>query len=328
MTGASGRMHDDEVRTDAALAAALVAAQFPEWAHLPVEPVPSTGTDNAMYRLGPELSVRMPRIHWAVAPLEREFAWLPRIAPALPFAAPVPLALGAPGEGYPWSWTVCRWIDGVHPVAGAASGAEPSGAGALAVDLGRFVVAMRALDPAGAPTTAWPRPLHEEDELVRTNLALLEDELHPVSGDVTAIWEEAMAAPRADRLVWIHGDLSPGNLLVGGGGERGAPVEPGDQRRGRLVGVLDFSSMGLGDPASDLRAAWNLLPSAARDAFRLAVEADDATWARARGWVLLQALAQLPYYATRNPPLAANARHVIAELVAERRAGRTMPRPL
>ena len=313
------RMHDDEVQTDAALAASLVAAQFPEWAGLPVEPVPSTGTDNAMYRLGDDLSVRMPRIHWAVAPLEREFAWLPRISPALPFAAPVPLALGAPGEGYPWPWTVCRWVDGVHPVA-ESDGLD---AQALAADLGRFVVAMRALDPAGAPTTAWPRPLHEEDQLVRTNLTLLEEELRPVHDDVVAIWEEALGAPRADRLAWIHGDLSPGNLLVQDGADDGAG--------GRLVGVLDFSSMGLGDPASDLRAAWNLLPSGARPTFRDAVGADDATWARARGWVLLQALAQLPYYSTRNPPLAANARHVIAELVAERTrqdgAGRTMPRP-
>jgi aminoglycoside phosphotransferase (APT) family kinase protein len=311
----SGRMHDDEVQTDAALAAALVAAQFPDWAGLHVERVPSTGTDNAMYRLGDDLSVRMPRIHWAVAPLEREFAWLPRIAPELPFEAPVPLALGAPGEGFPWPWTVCRWVDGAHPV---TDGGAPGGGDAdvLARDLGRFVVAMRALDPTGAPTTAWPRPLHEEDQLVRTNLALLEEELRPVHDDVAGIWDEALAAPHADRLMWIHGDLSAGNLLVRDG-------EPG-----ALVGVLDFSSMGLGDPASDLRPAWNLLPPSARRTFRDAVGADDATWARARGWVLLQALAQLPYYSTRNPPLAANARHVIAELVAERREGRAMPRPL
>ena len=300
-------MHDDEVHTDAALVGGLVAAQFPEWASLPVEPIDSNGTDNAMYRLGDELSVRMPRIHWAVDPLVREFEWLPRIAPALPFAAPVPAALGAPGGGFPWPWTVCRWIEGVHPVAGAVEHAER-----LAADLAAFVLAMRALDPVGAPTTAWPRPLHEEDELVRTNLATLEEELRPVRDDVVAVWEDARAAPHATAHTWIHGDLSPGNLLL---------------RDGELVGVLDFSAMGVGDPASDLRVAWNLLPVSARETFRRGVDADDATWARARGWVLLQALAQLPYYAARNPPLAANARHVIAELVAEGRDGRKMPRP-
>jgi aminoglycoside phosphotransferase (APT) family kinase protein len=294
------RMHDDEVTTDAALAARLVAAQFPDWAGLPVTPVESYGTDNAIYRLGDELSVRMPRIHWAVAPLEREYAWLPRIAPSLPAEVPVPLALGAPVEEWAWPWTVCRWVEGRHP--STEGGAYDDDA--LARDLAAFVRAMRALDPTDAPTTAWPRPLHEEDELVRTNLELVADELGPVRDDVVAVWDEALAAPRHDGSpVWIHGDLSPGNLLL---------------RDGRLTGVLDFSAMGLGDPASDHRVAWNLLPPAARAVFRDEVGADDATWARARGWVLLQALAQLPYYAERNPPLAANARHVIAELVAER----------
>ena len=293
-------MHDDEVETDAALVAALIAEQFPEWASLPVERLASYGTDNAMYRLGDRLSVRMPKIHWAAASLEREFEWLPRIAPALPVATPVPVVLGEPGEGYPWRWTVCRWVEGAHPVAGSAQGAER-----LAAVLAGFVRAMRSLDQTGAPHTAWPRPLHEEDELVHTNLTTLDDELQPVRGEVVAIWEEALAAPHADVPNWIHGDLAPSNLLL---------------RDGRLAGVLDFSAMGLGDPASDLRAAWNLLPASARQVFREAVSADDATWARARGWVLLQALAQLPYYTERNPQLAANARHVIAELVAERSA--------
>lgn len=301
-------MHDDEVETDAALVARLVAEQFPEWASLPVEAVASYGTDNAIYRLGDELSVRMPRIHWAVAPVEREYAWLPRIASALPVEVPLPLALGEPGEGYGWPWTVCRWLEGRHPTIGGDDGAQHGAAddAKLAVDLAGFVRAMRALDPAGAPITAWPRPLHEEDELVRTNLELLADELGGARDAVVAVWEDALRAPRHEGPpVWIHGDLAPSNLLL---------------REGRLTGVLDFSAMGLGDPASDHRVAWNLLQPTARAVFRTEVGADDATWARARGWVLLQALAQLPYYAQRNPPLAANARHVIAELVAERSA--------
>ena len=301
-------MHDDEVETDAALAARLVAEQFPRWAGLPVERVDSTGTDNAMYRLGDALSVRMPRIHWAVPPLEREFEWLPRLAPALPFATPEPIALGGPGDGYPWSWTVCRWLDGTHPVAGSADGADR-----LAVDLARFVHAMRSLDPAGAPHTAWPRPLHEEDEFVRTTLDVVGDDLGVLREPVARIWDDALAAPAwAGPPTWIHGDLSPGNLLV---------------RDGRLAGVLDFGAMGVGDPASDLRVAWNLLPRAARERFRTALDADDAEWRRARGWTLLQALAQLSYFPVRNPPLAASARHVIGELVAEGPAGATSPRP-
>jgi aminoglycoside phosphotransferase (APT) family kinase protein len=297
------RMHDDEVDTDVALVTRLVSTQFPRWADLPVSRVDATGTDNAIYRLGDELSVRMPRIHWAVAPVEREFAWLPRIAQHLPFDVPTPVALGAPGEGYPWPWTVCRWVPGENPISGVETGVDTPG---LARDLAHFVGAMRALDPNGAPITAWPRPLQQEDDLVRSNLAALAGELHAVREEVVAVWEDALAAPRwGGPPTWIHGDLSPGNLLL---------------RDGRLRGVLDFSAMGLGDPASDYRVAWNLLPAGARRVFRQAVGSDDATWARARGWVLLQALAQLPYYTERHPPLAANARHVIAELVAERRA--------
>jgi aminoglycoside phosphotransferase (APT) family kinase protein len=295
-------MHDDEVATDAPLVARLVAAQFPRWAGLAVEPVDSIGTDNAMYRLGDELSVRMPRIHWAVAPLEREFEWLPRLAPQLPFATPVPLALGEPGDGYPWRWTVCRWLDGTHPVAGDVGEAER-----LASDLARFVNSMRAIEPTGAPTTAWPRPLHEEDDFVRTTLAGLGGALAPDLDRIVALWEHAIAAPRwVGPPTWIHGDLSPGTLLV---------------RDGRLTGVLDFGAMGVGDPASDLRVAWNLLPPTARSRFRSELGTDAAEWRRARGWALLQALAQLSYFELRNPPLAANARHVIAELVAEPGAG-------
>ncbi len=301
-------MHDDEVATDAALVARLVAAQFPGWARLPVEPVDSIGTDNAMYRLGDVLSVRMPRIHWAVPPLEREFEWLPRLAPQLPFATPVPIALGEPGEGYPWRWTVCRWLDGTHPAAGSSLGADR-----LAADLAHFVRAMRAVDPAGAPRTAWPRALHEEDGFVRTTLAALADALAPNLDQVVEIWEDALAAPRwSGTPTWIHGDLSPGNLLT---------------QDGRLTGVLDFGAMGVGDPASELRVAWNLLPPAARTRFRGELGADAAEWSRARGWALLQALAQLSYFGVRNPPIAANARHVIAELVAEVGTDTGPPRP-
>lgn len=300
-------MHDDEVATDAALVAHLVAEQFPDWAGLRVEPVESIGTDNAMYRLGDAMSVRMPRVQWAVAPLEREFEWLPRLAPQLPFATPVPLALGEPGDGYPWPWTVCRWLDGTHPGVGRILGADR-----LAADLARFVLAMRALDPEGAPSTAWPRPLHEEDGFVRTAIAALGDALTPDPDGTVEIWEDALDAPRWNGPpTWIHGDLSPGNLLVGDG---------------RLTGVLDFGAMGLGDPAGDLRVAWNLLPPAARTRFRGELGSDAAEWRRARGWALLQAVAQVSYFHARNPPLAASARHVIAELVAEA-AHAEPPRP-
>ncbi len=292
-------MHDDEVPVDAGLVHRLLLDQFPGWAALDLRPVASSGTDHAMFRLGSDLAVRLPRIHWAVGTLEREYEWLPRLAPELPVRTPVPLAKGAPGHGFAWPWVVARWVEGRNPVVGVLSDAL-----GLAGDLAAFVAAMRRLDPAGAPPTVWGRPLHEEDGRVRE---LLPQVARLVDAEaVMHAWQVAIASPRCEARTWIHGDLAPGNLLL---------------RDGRLVGVIDFSAMGVGDPASDLRPAWNLLPAGARGVLRDRLAVDDATWNRGRGWVLLQALAQLPYYSDRNPALAANARFVLHQISAEVEAG-------
>lgn len=122
----------------------------------------------------------------------------------------------------------------------------------------------------------------------------------------TAAWEVSLRAPGWDGPpVWVHSDLMPGNLLSDRAG------------RGRLGGVIDFGTVGVGEPASDLIPAWNLLPAGVRDGFRTALAADDAAWARGRGWALSMALIQLPYYLHTNPTLAENARHVIAEVLTD-----------
>src|SRR5262249_21203517 len=95
----TGKMHVDEVDTSVDLVARLLAGQFPQWASLPLVPVPSAGTDNALYRLGADMVVRLPRIDWAAGQAEKEQRWLPRLAPHLPLAIPVPLAQGEPGRG-------------------------------------------------------------------------------------------------------------------------------------------------------------------------------------------------------------------------------------
>ncbi len=293
----SRKMHADEVSTDASLVRRLLRAQFPSWSELSIEPVASTGTDNALYRLGRERLVRLPRIRSAVPHVEREHAWLPRLAPELPCAVPEPLAKGTPGEGYPWPWSVLRWLDGENSIVGQI--AEPA---RLARDLAAFVVALRGVDPSGGPAAGRGAPLVERDRFTRDAIAALRGE---VDGDaVTAVWESALRAPAyRGAPVWIHGDLSPGNVLC---------------VNGRLVAVIDFGCLGIGDPACDAIAAWNLLPADARDEFREALEIDDATWLRARGWALSIALIQLPYYRDTNPALAANARHAIAELLGGR----------
>jgi aminoglycoside phosphotransferase (APT) family kinase protein len=297
------RMHADEVHTGVPLVRRLLAAQFPQWASLPVELVPSSGTDNALYRLGADMVVRLPRIEWAAELVDKEYEWLPRLASSLPVAVPVPLAKGVPGEGYPWPWSVCPWLEGENPTVDRIPDAA-----SLAIELARFIVGLHAVDPAGGPAAGSGNffrgaPLAVRDE--PTSAAI--DALRGVvdTDAVTAAWEATLGVPAwPGPPVWVHGDLSPGNLLC---------------VHGRLSAVIDFGCLGVGDPAADVIPAWNLLPAEARDDYRSALQVDDETWARGRGWALSIALIQLPYYKDTNPVLAANSRKVIDEVLADHR---------
>ncbi|MGW3180213.1 aminoglycoside phosphotransferase family protein [Kitasatospora sp. NPDC001119] len=293
----SHKLHADELDIDEALVRRMVAEHFPQWAGLPVEPVEPAGTSNAMYRLGAELVVRVPRIPGVVEEIAKEDVWLRRLAPRLPVPVPVPLAVGGPVDGCPWPWSVLRWLDGTTPVPGRI--AEP---GVLARDLADFVTAMRGIDPAGAPAAYRSESLADRDAGTRKAIAAVADLVDAPAA--TAAWERALAAPAPDGPpVWLHGDLQPGNLLV--------------SPDGRLSAVIDFGCAGLGEPAVDLIPAWYVLPAAARATFREAAAPDDATWARARGWALSVALSEVAYYRDSDPRMTAIARHVIAEVLAD-----------
>ena len=295
-------MHADEIHTDVDLVARLLAGQFPHWAHLPIRRVASAGTDNALYRLGDDMVVRLPRIHWIVESLDKEHLWLPRLAPLLPVAIPCPLAKGTPAHGYPWHWSVYRWLDGDNPTL-----AHHGDSRQLAVDLASFLTALQRIDPTGGPPAGRGGPLATRDGPTRTAIDALRGEVD--TDAVTAAWEAALEAPPWTHPPrWVHADLSPGNVLL---------------VRQRLGAVIDFSLMGLGDPACDLPIAWNLLPEGVRDLFRTTLEVDDATWARGRGWALSIALIQLPYYRDTNPTLAASARHVIREVLTDHQSQRS-----
>ncbi len=296
----AGQMHVDEVATDEPLVRRLLAAQFPQWSDLPITPVESAGTDNAIYRLGEDLAVRLPRIHRAVGQADKEFRWLPRLGPHLPLAVPAPLAQGNPGEGYPWHWSVYRWLEGENATLDRI--ADPNQA---AVDLAQFIIALQQIDPTGGPLAEDPisrgLPLAIRDTATRAAIVALQGMIDTAAA--TAVWEAALLAPEWDRApVWFHGDLLPGNLLF---------------EEGRLRSVIDFGGLGVGDPACDLMIAWGLFSGESRKVFRTAVGVDDATWARGRVHALSQALIFIPYYVNTNPMGVRYAQHQLDEVLAD-----------
>jgi aminoglycoside phosphotransferase (APT) family kinase protein len=296
----AAKMHDDEVDIGVDLVRRLLAAQFPRWAYLRVEPVASAGTDNAIYRLGGDMAVRLPRIPVAADDVDTEQRWLPRLAPRLPLAIPVPLGRGAPGEGYPYPWSVYRWLDGETVADGA--GLDLPGA---AVRLGRFVAALRRFDGTGGPASFRGGPLSTHDDSVRAAIRDLGAD-GTVDGDLAIrAWQSALLLPAWQGApVWVHADLHPGNLLA---------------RAGRLSAVIDFGGLGVGDPACDMLIAWTLLCERTRELFREQAAVDDATWARGRGWGLYFGLGAEHHYRLSNPVLAAVGRHAMAQALADYR---------
>ncbi|WP_329567169.1 aminoglycoside phosphotransferase family protein [Kitasatospora sp. NBC_01266] len=293
----TAKLHADETLTSASLVRALLAAQLPQWAGLPLTPVDdSTGTSNTMYRLGEDLVVRLPRTPGAALDVPREHHWLPRLAARLPVAVPAPLGLGAPGEGYPFAWSVYRWLPGEPPTVGRIPAPD-----LLAADLADFLTALHGLDPTGAPPAWRAETLASRDAATRAAITKVHGLIDTHAA--TARWNTALRAPaRTAAPVWIHADLQPGNVLLADG---------------RLSAVIDFGCAGLGDPAVDLIAAWYLLPAEARTLFRTRAGADDATWLRAQGWTLSIALDELWYYLHTSPAKAELARVVIGELLAD-----------
>lgn len=261
------------VPVDAALVQALVARQFPHWADLPVRPVDRGGWDNWTFRLGSELSVRLPSAAEYALAVEKEHRWLPRLSPLLPLPIATSVAIGAPDADYPFAWSVRRWIDG-DPM----TTHRPTDPVRFALDLADFLAALQRVDPADGPTPGthnWFR-----GGSLRSFAPFVDDALHALVGEVDAVavraaWAGAVAARWDGTPRWFHGDVAAGNLLL---------------RDGHLAAVIDFGTCGVGDPACDLAGAWTLLDDDGRQRFRDRLRVDDAMWARGRGWALWKAL--------------------------------------
>lgn len=295
------RMHDDEIEIGAALVGRLIGEQFPHWASLPIKPVNSAGTDNALYRLGDDKVARLPRRPGMAAQIDKEARWLPVLAAHLPLAVPLPLAMGRPTAEYPCNWSVCRWLEGRDAVIDPIADLNDA-----AIALAGFVNALQRIDATGGPAPGNHNffrgvPLAHRDAQTRDAI----DRLHGIIDTDAALgaWQAALAAPAwSGPPVWLHGDIHAGNLLV---------------RDGHITAVIDFGGLAVGDPACDLMVGWNLLSGESRAIFRAALSVDDATWARARSWALSVALIALPYYLDTNPVLVGISRHAIGEVLSE-----------
>lgn len=297
-------MSEDEVRPsiDAALVRRLVAGQFPRWAHLPVTPVAVGGVDNRTFHLGDGMTVRLPSAEGYAPQVAKEQEWLPVLAPRLPLPVPAPLAEGEPAEGYPFHWSVCRWIEG--ETATAERIGDLTG---FATDVAGFLTALRHADAPGGPLAGAHSghrgaPLTTYDAETRRALETLAGRVDRETA--TAAWESALRTPHRGRPVWFHGDIAHGNLLV---------------RDGRLAAVIDFGCCGVGDPACDLSIAWTLLHGESRAAFREAVYAggrlDPGAWARGRAWTLWKALITLAW--GTEPAVREDASRVLDAVLSE-----------
>lgn len=276
----------------------LVATQFPQWAHLPLQPADPQGWDNRTFRLGSDLSVRLPSHEAYVAQVEKEQRWLPVLGASLSWPIPAPVALGAPGQGYPFPWSVYRWLDG-----------QPAGISELpdlcgfAADVARFLGDLQAVSTddgplAGAHSFYRGAPLSTYDSEIQECLTELDGLID--TERARAVWDTALAAQQGAPLVWFHGDLAVNNLLV---------------QDGRLVGVIDFGCCGVGDPACDLVLAWTLFRGESRAVFQAGLSADAGMWARARGWGLWKALLQLSELREVEGEVTTAAQQVLREIL-------------
>jgi aminoglycoside phosphotransferase (APT) family kinase protein len=251
----------------------LVATQFPQWKNLPIKPVANSGWDNRTFLLGEHMLIRMPSAAEYTEQVKKEQQWLPRLASLLPLPIPEPLAMGEPAYGYPWHWSIYRWIEG-----DSAASAQIIDLYDFASSLAQFLNTLQSIDPTERPSPDLQNfyrggLLVVYDPEVRQALTILKDKIDTYAA--TKLWEAALATTWSKPPVWVHGDISAGNLLV---------------KDGHLSAVIDFGQLAVGDPACDLVIAWTLFKGKSRKIFRGNLQLDPDTWTRAGAWGLWKAL--------------------------------------
>lgn len=293
-------MKEELVAIDASLVRRLIASQFPQWRELAIDPVAMSGWDNRTFHLGKDMSIRLPSAADYELQVEKEYQWLPQLALGLPLPIPTPLAMGKPECGYPWKWSIYRWLEGQ-----TAASAKIGDLVEFAIDLAAFLIALYRIDTTDGP----PPGLHSffrggslsvYDNETRRSIISLKDKIDTASA--TEVWEEALSSSWRHPPVWVHGDISAGNLLV---------------CDGKLSAVIDFGQLAIGDPACDLAINWTLLHGKSREAFQKTLPLDQGTWARARGWTLWKALVVAAGLTNPNNSESKQCWRIIEDVIAD-----------
>lgn len=293
-------MNSQHVIINTFLVRRLIASQFPMWKGLSIDPIATNGWDNRTFHLGKDKLVRLPSAAEYELQVEKEHQWLPKLAPRLPLLIPEPIAMGHPEYGYPWKWSIYRWLEGE-----TAASTDIADLTELAIDLANFLTALYKIDATGGP----PPGLHSfyrggslsvYDSEMRRSITSLKDRVDTTT--TTEVWEAALSTSWENPPVWVHGDISAGNLLV---------------HDGKLSAVIDFGQLAIGDPACDLVINWTLFHGKSREAFQKALPLDKGTWIRARGWTLWKALVVAAGLTNPNNSESKRCWHIIEDVIAD-----------
>lgn len=292
----------DRLVIDVSLVRRLIDRQFPQWKDLSILPVAVSGWDNRTFHLGEDMVVRIPSAPEYALQVEKEHKWLPKLAPFLPVSIPTPLAMGEPGDGYPWKWSIYRWLEGESAVSAPIADLSD-----FAASLAEFLRALQSIDASGGPAAGLHSfyrggSLSIYDAETRKAIATLKGKIDVHA--ITEVWETALATTWHKTPVWVHGDMSEGNVLV---------------KEGRLSAVIDFGQLAVGDPACDLAMTWTFFKGKSRQAFRDHLMLDDATWARGRAWALWKALIVAAGFTNPNNTESEKCWRIIDEVLADQK---------
>jgi aminoglycoside phosphotransferase (APT) family kinase protein len=266
-------MNNHSLIINTSLVQHLISSQFPQWKHLPIQPVALSGWDNRTFHLGDQMLVRLPSAAPYAGQAEKEYTWLPKLAPFLPLPIPSPIAIGNPTQNYPWKWSIYHWLKGE-----SAATAHIDNLTNFAKDLAQWIAALHRINPTGGPPPG-PHSFHRGGSLSNYNsetrqaLSLLKHKIDVPTA--TKLWESALSTSWSNPPLWVHGDISAGNLLV---------------QNGQLSAVIDFGQLTIGDPACDLPISWTMFKNQSRQIFLSTLSLDPNTILRARAWTLWKSL--------------------------------------